>query len=234
MLRLVSVTSLVLLSSTLLAQPGASKSTLLSDSLDHWMTGAGEAVTRGWKVEEDNTLLCEGGGSGLLLSKRQYRDFSLTWEWKLSEKGNSGIKYRVRQYDNSWLGCEYQMLDDENYGTDLFSLNATASLYAIWEPSGNKVLHPGGEWNQSHIIVRGNRVRHYLNGELMVDGRIGSRDWKQRVAESKFKNREGFGMNRDGLIMLTEHGNPTWFRNVVITELGPLTSVRPIRGKQSN
>ena len=52
MLRLVSVTSLVLLSSTLLAQPGASKSTLLSDSLDHWMTGAGEAVTRGWKVEE--------------------------------------------------------------------------------------------------------------------------------------------------------------------------------------
>ena len=66
---------------------------------------------------------------------------------------------------------------------------------------GIKYFHPGGEWNQSHIIVRGNRVRHYLNGELMVDDRIGSRDWKQRVADSKFKNREGFGMNRDGLIM---------------------------------
>ena len=163
------------------------------------------------------------------MSKHQYRDFSLTWEWMLTEKGNSGIKYRVRQYDNSWLGCEYQMLDDENYGTDPFSLNATASLYAIWEPAGEKKLNPGGEWNQSRIIVKGNRVRHYLNGELMVDGRIGSKDWKQRVAASKFKNREDFGLNRNGLIMLTEHGNPTWFRNIVITELGPLSSGRTKR-----
>ncbi|MBH57875.1 MAG: hypothetical protein CMJ82_11890 [Planctomycetaceae bacterium] len=205
------------------------KSTVLSSSLDHWVTGTGEAVTSGWKVEEDNTLLCEGKGSGILLSKQKYRDFSLTWEWKLTEKGNSGIKYRVRQYDGAWLGCEYQMLDDENYGTDPFSLNATASLYAIWEPSGDKHLNPGGEWNQSQIVLKGNRVRHYLNGELMVNGRIGSKDWKQRVAASKFKNRKDFSLNRDGLIMLTEHGNPTWFRNVVITELGPLSGARANR-----
>lgn len=205
------------------------KSTVLSSSLDHWVTGTGEAVTSGWKVEEDNTLLCEGKGSGILLSKQTYRDFSLTWEWKLTEKGNSGIKYRVRQYDGAWLGCEYQMLDDENYGTDAFSLNATASLYAIWEPSGDKHLNPGGEWNQSQIVLKGNRVRHYLNGELMVNGRIGSKDWKQRVAASKFKNRKDFSLNRDGLIMLTEHGNPTWFRNVVITELGPLSGARANR-----
>ncbi len=208
---------------------GQQKSVVLSSSLDHWVTASGEPVTQGWKVEENNTLLCEGKGSGVLLSKQPYRDFSLTWEWKLTDKGNSGIKYRVRQYDNSWLGCEYQMLDDENYGVDSFALNATASLYAIWEPSGNKKLNPGGEWNQGQIIVKGNRVRHYLNGELMVDGRIGSRDWHQRVAASKFKNRENFSLNRDGLIMLTEHGDPTWFRNVVITELGLLSPARARR-----
>ena len=207
----------------------AQKSAVLSSSLDHWVTGAGEAVTSGWKVEADNTLLCEGKGSGILLSKQAYRDFSLTWVWKLTEKGNSGIKYRVRQYDGAWLGCEYQMLDDENYGTDPFSLNATASLYAIWEPSGDKHLNSGGDWNQSQIVLKGNRIRHYLNGELMVDGRIGSKDWKQRVAASKFKNRKDFSLNRDGLIMLTEHGNPTWFRNVVITELGPLSGARANR-----
>ena len=65
-------------------------------------------------------------------------------------------------------------------------------------------------------MLKGNRVRHYLN-KLMVNGRIGSKDWKQRVAASKFKNRKDFSLNRDGLIMLTEHGNPTWFPNVVIT-----------------
>ena len=226
MLRLLTVMALTIVSSTSFAQQ---KSNVLSSSLDYWVTSAGEPVTKGWKIEADNTLLCEGKGSGILLSKHQYRDFSLTWEWMLTEKGNSGIKYRVRQYDNSWLGCEYQMLDDENYGTDPFSQNSTASLYAIWEPAGKKKLNPGGEWNQSRIIVKGNRVRHYLNGELMVDGRIGSKDWKQRVAASKFKNREDFGLNRNGLIMLTEHGNPTWFRNIVITELGPLSSGRTKR-----
>lgn len=223
MFRLVAVLILTLISSTSFAEP---KSTILSSSLDHWVTTAGKPVTQGWKVEDESTLLCEGKGSGILLSQQQYRDFSLTWEWKLTEKGNSGIKYRVRQYGNAWLGCEYQMIDDENYGTDPFSLNATGSLYAIWEPSGNKHLNPGGEWNQSQIIVKGNRVRHYLNGELMVDCRIGSRDWKQRVAASKFKDREDFSLNRNGLIMLTEHGNPTWFRNVVITELRSSLSMR--------
>ncbi len=231
MIRIVTLLSIVLYSGSLFAQQ---RSVVLSDSLDHWVLSNGEAVTTGWKVEDDNTLLCEGGGSGVLLSKKQYRDFSLTWEWKLTEKGNSGIKYRVRKYDGALLGCEYQMLDDENYGVDIFAINATASLYAIWPPAGNKHLNPGGEWNQSQIILRGNRVRHYLNGELMVDGRIGSRDWKQGVAKSKFKDREAFGENRDGLIMLTEHGNPTWFRNIVITELGPLSAARSLREKIAN
>ena len=34
--------------------------------------------------------------------------------------------------------------------------------------------------------------------------------------------------------MLTEHGNPTWFRNIVITELGPLSAARSLREKIAN
>jgi hypothetical protein len=59
-----------------------------------------------------------------------------------------------------------------------------------------------------------------LNGVLVVDGRIGSRDWQARVDESKFSKNSKFSENRSGLIMLTEHGNPTWFRSMTIKNLG--------------
>ena len=193
---------------------------LLEDGkLDHWVTAQGKSVTTGWSFE-DGVLKCEGGGSGLLLTKETYRDFELVWQWKITAAGNSGIKYRVRNYGNSTLGCEYQMLDDPQDKYGKHSKNATGSLYAIWEPTGEFVQNPAEQWNESRIVVKGQHVRHFLNGVLVVDGRIGSRDWQKRVAESKFSEHRNFSENRSGLIMLTEHGNPTWFRSMTIKKLG--------------
>jgi len=192
---------------------------LLADQkLDQWVTARGEEVQSGWSFE-DGALKCEGRGAGLLLTKKNYRNFELSWEWKISEGGNSGIKYRVRKYGTSLLGCEYQMLDDPTDRYGAHSKNSTASLYAIWEPVGEKIQHPAGQWNQSRIVLKGNHIQHYLNGLKMVDGRIGSRDWFRRVQESKFKSAAKFSLNKSGQIMLTEHGNPTWFRQMTITEL---------------
>ena len=179
---------------------------LLEDGkLDHWVTAQGKSVTTGWSFE-DGALKCEGGGSGLLLTKEKYRDFELVWQWKITAAGNSGIKY--------------QMLDDPQNKYGKHSKNATGSLYAIWEPTGEFVQNPAEQWNESRIVVKGNHVQHYLNGALVVDGRIGSRDWQTRVDESKFSKQRKFSENRSGLIMLTEHGNPTWFRSMTITNLG--------------
>jgi len=202
---------------------------LLADqNLEQWVTVRGEAVQSGWSFE-DGALKCEGRGAGLLLTKQNYRNFELSWEWKISAGGNSGIKYRVRKYGTSLLGCEYQMLDDPTDRYGAHSKNSTASLYAIWEPVGEKIQHPAGEWNHSRIVLKGNHIQHYLNGLKMVDGRIGSRDWFRRVQESKFSSAPKFSLNKSGQIMLTEHGNPTWFRQMTITELN---SAGRIRGRQ--
>ena len=192
---------------------------LEDEKLDHWVTAAGKSVTTGW-VFEDGALKCEGRGSGYLLTKEIYRDFELVWQWKITAAGNSGIKYRVRNYGNVALGSEYQMLDDPQNKYGKHSKNATGSLYAIWEPAGEFVQNPAEQWNESRIVLKGNHVQHFLNGVLVVDGRIGSRDWQARVAESKFGKHRKFSENRNGLIMLTEHGNPTWFRSMTITNLG--------------
>jgi Domain of Unknown Function (DUF1080) len=78
-----------------------------------------------------------------------------------------------------------------------------------------------GEFNQSCIVVRGSHIEHWLNGARIVSADVGSSEWYQRVAESKFRDVEGFGENRSGLIMLTAHGSEVWYRNIVLTPLPP-------------
>jgi hypothetical protein len=187
-----------------------------------WVTPDGSPVTAGWEVV-DGTLHLIGKGAGMILTDREYKDFDLQFEWKITEGGNSGIKYRVKSYGGSMLGIEYQLLDDPKYFDNVLGKGSTGSLYALYAPVGDGdqlPTNPPGEFNSSRIVVRGNQITHWLNGEKLVSATVGSSQWHERVAASKFNNREGFGENRSGLIMLQEHGSEVWFRNVSLRELG--------------
>ena len=133
--------------------------------------------------------------------------------------GNNGLKYRVRQFGNRTLGCEYQLIDDEGYGYRLPDTGTTGALYDVYEPHAAKGMRPIGEFNHSRIVVCGNRIEHWLNGHLIVTAYVGSREWRERIAESKFANAEGFGENRVGKIMLTDHNSEVWYRNIELTPL---------------
>ena len=104
-----------------------------------------------------------------------------------------------------------------------FVRRATGGLYAVYEPGKNKKANPIGSWNSSKIVVSGNKIEHWLNGEKVVDADVASQDWIDRVQGSKFRQKtsEGvsFGENREGRIFLQDHGNPVWFRNIVVVPL---------------
>jgi hypothetical protein len=129
------------------------------------------------------------------------------------------LKYRVRKYGNRTLGCEYQILDDSAYVKRLRPKGLTGSLYDIYEPSSAEFVKPVGEFNHSRIVVWGNCIQHWMNGHLIVSAVVGSREWNERMAESKFADIEGFGQNRLGKIMLTDHGSEVWYRNIVLKPL---------------
>jgi hypothetical protein len=74
-----------------------------------------------------------------------------------------------------------------------------------------------GEYNTSRIVVRGDQIKHWLNGRLIVSATVGSPEWDKRIASSKFSDVPGFGRNRFGRIMLTDHGSEVWYRNFTIT-----------------
>lgn len=181
-------------------------------SLEGWAKADGSQHP-GWIVEDGALFRKSGGGD--LFHEAVHRDFELHFQWKISEGGNSGLKYRVKKYGNAWLGCEYQVLDDQNAK----ERNKAGWLYDVYETAPNKPTVYPDTWNTGKIVVCGNRIEHWLNGVQVVQAQVGGDEWNERVAKSKFRNREGFGANREGRIFLQDHGNPVWYRNIVLVPL---------------
>ena len=114
------------------------------------------------------------------------------------------------------LGCEFQIQDDEQRD---YNNQASGALYAVYEPAKNKVPVKLDQWNQSKIVVCGNQIEHWLNGQLVVHAQVGSQEWLQRVGKSKFRDKQSFGENREGRLFLQDHGQPVWFRKLVVVPL---------------
>lgn len=183
----------------------------------------GAAPAGGWTAEADGTIHLVGKGGGNLISKQEFSSFELEWEWKLNPGGNNGIKYWVNNFGKdgklNWLGVEYQMIDDVKHADATRGDNHnTASIYDIKGASPDKAVKPAGEWNTSKIIVKDGKIEHWLNGKLAVSADTSTEEWKAGVAKSKFKAVEGFAPGK-GKLMLTEHGDETWFRNIRVKAL---------------
>jgi hypothetical protein len=174
----------------------------------------GKPVKEGWEVVDGMIHLTSSRSrAGDIVTEREYGDLDLSFEWKIAPGGNSGLKYRVRQYDGKARGCEYQIVDDAHYHNRITPRTSAGALYGLFEPNQEKHLKPAGEFNSARIIIRGNKVQHWLNGRLIVSTVIGDEEWKSRIAQSKFSDLKDFAMNPHGKLMLTDHGSEVWFRN---------------------
>lgn len=180
---------------------------------------AGTPPGEGWSVEGGLLRKKPGIRGGDLITEKQYGDFELEWEWRLSPGGNNGVKYCVTEARPGAPGYEYQMIDDLSEKWAKLPENArTASFYVVLPPAADKPLKPAGEWNASRIVVRGDRCEHWLNGRKVLEYVFGSAEVKAGVAASKFAKYPGFGDKLTGHIMLTDHTDETWFRSIRIRE----------------
>ena len=122
----------------------------------------------------------------------------------------------------SAIGMEFQILDDVLHPDAKLGKDGDrklGSLYDLMPAPANKRVLPMGEWNSARILSQGKHVEFWLNGAKTVEFERGSENFRQHVAESKFKNIPDFGEWADGHILLQEHGNEVSFRNVKIREL---------------
>ena len=114
-----------------------------------------------------------------------------------------------------------QILDDEKHPDAKLGRdgNRTAgALYDLIAPR-NKRLRPVGEFNQARLVVKGSHVEHWLNGAKVVEYELGSDRLRKLIAQSKYKDIPGFAQSHKGHILLQDHGDEVWFRNIKIREL---------------
>lgn len=181
-----------------------------------WRNYRRNTMSPGWTVA-DGALVRSGEGAGDIITREQYRNFDLMLDWRVAEGGNSGIFYRATEEGNYvWQsGAEMQVLDDARHADGKSPLTSAGSSFGLYEaPRG--IVRPAGEWNSARLVVNGNHVEHWLNGQKLLEYQIGSDDWNARVAKSKFGTMPLYGRAPEGHIGLQDHGDRVEFRNIKI------------------
>src|SRR5699024_8177871 len=180
-----------------------------------------------WEVDNGMLSIKEDKRGKSIMTKETFDDFELVFDFKLAYAANSGIKYLVNKIKNNktgkigWNGPEYQIIDDYNnkyVKNNKHDIGSTASLYLIYAPE-NKTLYPSGQWNHGRIIVKGRHIEHWLNGVKVVSCERGSKDFRERVSKTKFKDYTHYGEIQGGHIMLTNHGDKVYYRDIKIKRI---------------
>ena len=215
-------------------------------SAESWRNYKQDKLSAGWAIE-NGALSRKGKDAGDIISKKQYENFELQLEYRISKGGNSGLMFHVQegQHSAAFTGPEIQ-IQDNVHGHDSIKSGWLYQLYKpvkpAWaikfenqvgykSPDVSDATRPFGEWNQIYLRVTKTNGEVCMNGVSYYYFVKGNADWNKRVAASKFKNFPEFGKATKGHIALQDHGNPVAFRNIkirVIPESGK--TKQPIDG----
>lgn len=191
----------------------------------HWVVenGAIRKVPSGKVPVQADGQPVEGGD---LMTIATYGDFELSFDWKVAPGANSGVKYNVSEELSSTvppkhaaIGFEYQVLDDDRHPDGKLPTHRSAALYDLVAPNAAKKLHPVGTWNSARIVLVGNHGEHWLNGVKVVEYELGTPAMDSALAASKFHTLPWFAERRRGHIVLQDHGDEAFYRNIKIREI---------------
>lgn len=189
-----------------------------------WHTYGKTNVTDRWKIAVGALYIDDKAkDGGDIVTDKEYDNFDLKLEWKISKKGNSGIIFNVKEDPSKYketynTGPEVQVLDNEGHPDGKILKHRAGDLYDLIKSSSEPVKAPG-EWNAVEIISDHGKLQIFVNGTNVVTTTMWNDNWKQLIAGSKFKNMPDFGTFKKGKIALQDHGNAVWYRNIKIKQL---------------
>ena len=201
-----------------------------------WRGYAKDSFPKGWQITEEGELFCPGSGKGeaggvdqgdIIYGDKQFGNFHLKLEWKISEGGNSGIFYLGQEKDEwatIWRTApEMQILDNERHPDAEAGVDGNRQAGSLYDliPAKPQNAKPAGEWNSAEVKVYKGSVWHFQNGEEVLEYHLWTPEWNEMVADSKFPelNPNWADVATEGYIGLQDHGDDVWFRNIKIKEL---------------
>jgi len=188
--------------------------------LSGWKSNSSNGdMNKGWKAVDGELVIMAGSGAGDIITEKRYHDFELSIDFKITEGANSGIKYFIGE--NGSIGCEFQILDDENHPDAKMGFNGNRRLGSLYDliPADGWALVAKRDWNTARIVVRGNHVEHWLNGVKILEYEKNNDMWDTIVSHSKFAKVENFAGGDGGHILLQDHNDEVHYRNLKIREL---------------
>ena len=192
---------------------------------------APEFPSKGWHIEDGMLVVekadgAESGNGGDIISDRKYHNFELTFDFRLTEGANSGVKYFVNPDVNnamsgSSIGCEFQVLDDEKHPDAKLGVNGNRTLGSLYDliPAPADKPFRKGFFNTGKVVVRGNHVEHWLNDVKLLEYERNNQMWDAFVDYSKYKDWVNFGNFETGHILIQDHGDKVYYKNIKIKEL---------------
>lgn len=185
---------------------------------------------KGWAVENGvlKVQKSTGGEStngGDIVTMKKYKNFELSVDFKITPGANSGVKYFVDTELNkgagSSIGCEFQILDDKLHPDAKLGVKGNRTLGSLYDliPAPENKPFRNNFFNTARIVVKGNKVEHYLNDVKIIEYERGNQMWNALVNYSKYAVWPDFGLAAEGHILLQDHGDEVWFKNIKIKEL---------------
>lgn len=196
-----------------------------------WISAKGTTFPEGgWKIEEGVLKVLRSDGresanGGDIVTTERYKNFILQVDFKITEGANSGIKYFVRpdlnKGDGSAIGCEFQILDDLRHPDAKLGVKGNRKLASLYDliPAPEDKPFDINQFNTALVLVKGKHVEHWLNGTKVLEYERDNQMFNALVAYSKYANWPDFGNQEEGNILLQDHGDEVWFRNIKIKVL---------------
>jgi hypothetical protein len=163
----------------------------------------------------------------MMIHEKQWSNFVLSLDFKISKGCNSGIFVRTYPLeprpgkDVGFNGIEIA-IDDTAPSS---GYHDTGAIYDLVKPSRN-AMKPVGEWNHIEITCDRNLIAVVLNNEPVT--RIDLDEWTQpnkRPDGSAHKFDIAYKSHpRKGYIGLQDHGSNCWFKNIKLKPLNQQNS----------
>ena len=172
--------------------------------------------TKGYAAEDGKIVIHPELGSGNLYTAKEYADFVLRFEFKLTPAANNGLGIRAPlEGDAAYAGMEIQILEDGSpvyWGLRPYQYHG--SIYGV-VAARRGFLRPPGEWNDEEVTVKGRHVTVVVNGSTVVDA-----DLDEASAGGTVDGNAHPGLKRgSGHVGFLGHGSLVEFRNIRLKEI---------------